>query len=423
MLLAALIQVHTTLPFGNIGVRLSLSDLLLPVAFLTSAACFYQQPESHPVVRRALPEFLLLGIATLWLIVALVRGRIEIGHWQSYALLNRGAGWAVMISYFLCGWATAAAWPSTAGQRFMKMLLSFIWVGCIWSAVLMVALSYRWFGLTVVPEHLALPLQQTMGLITGTSRFQGFVVNPNAFGFIAVAAIAMHLPYAKSGALMARRWHLLGLGVSLFGLIWSFSRGAWLAAAFAVILLMLLRRIDYRLFAGAVLIALSLSIAIIYVCAVPPINIDHGIVSYPPTGEHGGATSTVHRWTLIWRTLDLWREAPLLGVGIGVFLDRQTPTGDDPLAAIHSTYLWLLSETGLVGLAIFGAFFLFAFVVLLKRQRDADAGSLLAGAAALLVAFAIIALVMDALYQRHFWLLLGLAFGVVARLRSGTAAA
>jgi O-antigen ligase len=180
-----------------------------------------------------------------------------------------------------------------------------------------------------------------------------------------------------------------------------------------------LRRLDYRILAISVVVAAGYSIALWFMCSGTPLpyRVLEGATAVDATTTltaalGGSPASATHRLTIIDRALSLWQESPILGSGVGTYIARQRPTADDPLATIHSSYLWLLTETGIIGLSLFIAFFGVAFLLLLRARNDPRFGDLIAGTAALVVSFAAVALAMEALYQRHLWLLLGAALGL-----------
>ncbi len=71
---------------------------------------------------------------------------------------------------------------------------------------------------------------------------------------------------------------------------------------------------------------------------------------------------------------------------------------------IHSTPLWLLAEAGIVGFLVFLVPALYLLLSEFGRARG-DAGAKLI--VLCLVAFGVMAMPADMLYQRTFWLLIG----------------
>ncbi len=113
--------------------------------------------------------------------------------------------------------------------------------------------------------------------------------------------------------------------------------------------------------------------------------------------------------------LRAWREAPILGIGIGTYYQayRDVPKVAD---TIHNTFLWLLTETGIVGAGLFSGFFLAVLLALLRCARAPPAGDpFLWGTVGVLLVFAGASVGTEILYQRYFWFLLGLALAVPYR--------
>jgi O-antigen ligase len=101
---------------------------------------------------------------------------------------------------------------------------------------------------------------------------------------------------------------------------------------------------------------------------------------------------------------------PLFGAGLGAFIHQELVQTGRALV-IHSTPIWMLAETGLIGTAFFVVPALALAVMCIGPARSGNAAAIL-----LLLVFGIfgtMALVHDLLYQRMFWLLLGASIPVV----------
>jgi hypothetical protein len=102
---------------------------------------------------------------------------------------------------------------------------------------------------------------------------------------------------------------------------------------------------------------------------------------------------------------------PVLGAGIGAYMDDQVRATGIPLV-IHSTPMWLLAETGPLGLAVFLMAGWRVFADAVRRRGDAAAMLLIL----VLVALAVVSTAHEMLYQRAIWLLLGAALAMPAIL-------
>jgi glycosyltransferase involved in cell wall biosynthesis len=120
------------------------------------------------------------------------------------------------------------------------------------------------------------------------------------------------------------------------------------------------------------------------------------------------------RYVQITEGLRLWTQAPVAGIGLGRFLLQSPRWFGDPYQ-IHNTFVWLLVETGIIGLLWFAALIA---VVLDEYRIGARAGSerqwwALAFCAAFVSLLGFM-LGNEGLYQRQFWWLVGIAAAVSA---------
>ena len=96
----------------------------------------------------------------------------------------------------------------------------------------------------------------------------------------------------------------------------------------------------------------------------------------------------------------MFAECPLIGAGLGAFMAEQTRIAK-PLV-IHSTAMWLLAETGLLGFLIFAAAGLQIAASEFRQNDQVSKVTILIG-----VTFVVMSTVHELLYQRIFWLFLG----------------
>ncbi len=407
--LTAAIQIHTTLPIGPIGIRISVADLAIPMVLILAVYAAHHISAGLEL-RRIWVPLAFLAASSLWLAISILHGRLDTGYWQSWALLNRGAGWLIVLAFFAAGWAYGRIIPEISSFWITWPYLAFFWFSCAFSAAVMVALTNEAWGLLAISEPDASAFQQTMGMIAGKSRFQGLMVNPNAFGFTAAIAIVLHLAYVRETREI--RWHATGVAISITGLLWSYSRGAWLAAAVGLGFLLLARRLNFRVLVSAVIVASILSVLLWQLTAAPVIQTQNPLANV--TGPISGGQSIGHRLVILERAVDLWREAPIAGSGVGSFIHRQSPSPAEPIATIHTSYIWLLTETGIIGLVLFAGLFLSAFIIILRAAHERASESLFFATAAILVVFGVQAFTMEVLYQRPLWLFLGAALGLAS---------
>jgi hypothetical protein len=144
------------------------------------------------------------------------------------------------------------------------------------------------------------------------------------------------------------RWILAGAVIVFFGAIWaSFTRNAWvgLGAGFLAIALFKEKRTMIILVVGlfVTVVALSLADRGFRTRAVSTVKIHEG--------------STVDRFRIWHATLDMIKDHPLFGVGIGnfssVFDQYRGRYGEELRSHAHNTLLQIAAENGLIGLAAY----------------------------------------------------------------------
>jgi len=141
------------------------------------------------------------------------------------------------------------------------------------------------------------------------------------------------------------------------GLVGTYSRSGFIAAA----LVMILYLFRSNLLRAIILTSIFVCLAVAAVIMIPQFhdrifNIDMAISE--------GASGRFHLWQL---ATEMWFQSPLYGKGMSAFYIKYR-------AAVHSTYLQVLAETGIIGLVLFLLVFFQAcriglrFLGLAKRQ-------------------------------------------------------
>ena len=395
---AVFFQVHVSLSGGLIN--LNLAD---PFAILALAAV-----SLHMLFARQLPLWrisqfnLALGVISLVLLLGFMHGWWEIGITQ-WALGGRLLGWLVLLGYLSAGYVIVANVGAHGLRRFAETLIATAAVVVMLQVIL--RLLYHW------------------GVTTGaqlTRNFEGYAGNRNAFAFQLLAGMALLLGYFQVyarhnfGLLRpARPWIFpLLLGILLAGLVWTGSRTGMVVSVMALLLAWLGRLADRRMLGWGVIFAallwcvvlLAAQIALIpgvFSGNIPPQVLLSGNLSVQSNLSR--ESSNLERWETLTHGLEMWRQSPVLGAGLGVF-HAKSPVWMGHPQVIHSTPLWILAEFGLLGGAVFGwAFFLLArHAIRFGRVQPARRILLL-----LLVVFVIFGLAHELFYQRIFWLVLG----------------
>jgi O-antigen ligase len=214
--------------------------------------------------------------------------------------------------------------------------------------------------------------------------------HPNQFaGYLNLLLPLAAMDYLR-GRFPARSWPAgLAFLVLAVALIFTFSRGAWLAAFIAFSGMMLFTRLSQKLELAAILAAASV-IAFFTLSAVVPKTPGYAAEFSQPIPAIAAAGNPVvnrleslsstdnsansrKRFTLV--ALDMFSQHPWLGFGAGEYgihirnyLNERAYDWSAARAHIHNLYLQILIESGVFGLA---GFLLLIFVYLAKPLRAA----------------------------------------------------
>ncbi|MCS7324915.1 MAG: O-antigen ligase family protein, partial [Anaerolineae bacterium] len=262
-------------------------------------------------------------------------------------------------------------------------------------------------------------------------RAYGSFEQPNPFG----GFMGLVWPVALGvsvGALRQRRWFvgasalLVAVG-SIYALIASGSRGAFVgaaAAALALVLVALPRPQVWALAALTILLALygfdRLNL---------PASIEAQVQAYMPNGEldvrNAQVTpftfSTIERLAHWQAALRMIEASPWLGVGLGNYAAayprfRLLPW-ENPLGHAHNYYLNVFAEGGVLGLLTYLAFWVATIAITWRQARAEGALGLMGG---ILGAWAHLSVhqLFDNLYVANMHLLLGAYLGFVMAQRA-----
>lgn len=178
-------------------------------------------------------------------------------------------------------------------------------------------------------------------------QYVGIFNDPNDLGMLFVACVPMAAYLGSRGGLMGLRrlfWTLV-LGVLVYGIYLTDSRGALLALLAVLGVFVWQRRGLFT--AGALGVA-----AVAVLLALPS-----RFAEIDP--EEESAQGRVESW---YEGLQMFREHPLFGVGPDMYTDY------NPLTA-HNSFVLVLAETGIVGFTLWLAFVAYGFRMMWAGSR------------------------------------------------------
>jgi hypothetical protein len=230
------------------------------------------------------------------------------------------------------------------------------------------------------------------------SRFGGLQFDPNNAG--AMFAVAMLISWRYGNRLFTRRpvwviltiWYATALGLTL-------SRGAFIGTTAAITAVLIVDKISaerwMRYLTAAVMIG-SFLIGTGFVA-----NAVDDFTRRPDTVASRNSFADV--------AVDRWVDSRGLGMGLGTFRAETNKI-------VHNTAIWLVVEMSLPGLVFFLAMVVIPFQACLRmRTYDHElAMALLAAHTTMVVA----SVGIEALYQRSWWLIIGLTVLPTASIRA-----
>ena len=272
------------------------------------------------------------------------------------------------------------------------------------STLFLESLDMKWPGVLDPSIRGASVVQLTNGL--RVLRAYGTLPHPNILGgsiFISLlGATSLFLTNKKPNysALI-----LLCLGIILIGL--TFSRSAWLALTVFVILPSLKLKYFDRKKIFLLLSVIALSFVLTFFSLR---NLVFTRISNPSTSTE--VISTVGRSWLTQQAMDVIRQQPLTGVGIGSFIIQLSNTAVEgaPIEPVHNVFLLITAEIGIVGLILIIGLFISITIKICKAHSPQ----------AILASATLTGLGVISLFDHYLWtlapgrMILGLALGLWA---------
>ena len=335
-------------------------------------------------------------------------------HPQFTFVLIAFFSWAAISSY----WAEDPGRAYDTSWRYLQNMILFL---IVYTAIRQREhvkwLGWSWLGgatFATIPAILN-PPQAEADL---TTRISGTIGDPNELAALLVAgtAFAVALSVASKKNPVARLAAIAAAMLFLFGIFYTVSRGGLVALAVAIVAACLMSG-RYRFQATVVGVATALFV-VVYFASIAGVDQRDRVT----TIEGGSGRSDI--WTVGWRMVE---DKPVIGVGSGNFsvssihyllvqpgaIERDEFIVDTPKVA-HNSYLQVLAELGMIGLAMFLWIIGFAIWCALKAahwfSRAGDSEMEIVARAMVVALVGILAadFFITEQYGKQLWLLLGL---------------
>lgn len=371
---------RTRLPLQLGPVALDVSDLLLALVLVAwLAQSIGRRDLSVPPLREAplaLPLLILLGAAGLSLLNAssYQDALPEIAKWVQVLLLYWCA--AAILPLKRVPWVLAAMIAAGTGQALMGMYQFVYQSGP--EAFVFLGRYMRAYGAFSQPN----PYAGYLGLVA-----------PLAIS-LAIWAWTSNDGSNQSNRRLAAILLTVSAGVISTGLLLSWSRGAWLAFAGALVTIIVAVALNRRsaltrnpsapLLLGAIVLLLTmLAVTLGAADALPTtlaerlgdLNEYAGLFDVQRIEVDDANFAVVERVAHWQAALGMWTSRPWLGVGIGNYAASYAsfalPRWQEALGHAHNAYLNFAAETGLLGLLAYLAFWILAIREALRAIRPA----------------------------------------------------
>lgn len=301
------------------------------------------------------------------------------------------------------------------------------WIVILITAVLCLLGSYQVVSGNYTQEFFGLArVVEDVGSDYTTYRIAGPIKEPNIWGQIVVAVVPLVIYRVVYEQRMRMKLFMVGiLGILLFEVLNTYSRGAYVALAIVVVLVLLRQRHNPLIW------LFGLGAAILMLFILPPSYRERiqTLTLLTPTSQNGiyQESSFRGRSSEMLTGLNMFAANPFLGVGVGNYpnnyqeytqsLGLELRSGErDP----HSLYVQILAETGLLGAIAFVGFAVLLLVNLTRvRQSIEDLPAYrnwmpwISAIQLTIIGYLITSFFLHGAYLRYFWIFVALALSAM----------
>jgi len=368
----------------SFGFRLSASDLVLPLLLV---ALFHRRLEGGPLPGSRL-TFLLVALA-IALSVSWLQSVLFLGSLTAFST-GKFLGFAYLIVF------TAAATSVIRERALWNQAIDALTLsGAVAGAIGTVGWLFWRFGF---PSP----------LVDGDRLTSTMWADPNIFAGLMAVTLILAIARTRFADSSSRWLWVACAAIILTALILSQSRSGSIAAIVGLAALAVWYRPSVVLAGIAALVVTGSLIWAINIWVGLPVSGGAGVWN-----DKRFEGTTVSSRTEFWRRgAALLPTESLTGIGVGAFeqINPDVLGSNDSFARAHNTYLSSVLElgvTGTIALAMFAGGVLGALREGLRRLGKSDRWMLSATACAL-ASMMVFAVAVDAMYQRHLWILIAL---------------
>jgi len=346
--------------------------------------------------------YLWLAALIFVMSVSLLNGYLTNGYLSKWAFINKYIGLFLLVSYMMLG-----GWIVTNAKDSLKILKLFsnVFTGFFSLTVLMsvITLFLQYF----IPYPLWLP----------NYPWDGLMVNRNTFMVIFVLSLTLIICSYKDDKSTMHQLviKVFWLCLPIF-LVFNDSRTGWLA--FTALIIVFFTKFPIkraRKIIPLLLIGTLIAYSSYYVTTNKEVlrgtQMKYLIkIIDNQTDSDLDYFGDQKRYVAVEDGLELYQEHNLIiGSGLGTYKPFQINKRGEFIDVIDFSGLWLLVETGILGLSIFSAFFIICAWSLYKTGFTKNHSDFHKAIFVFLIMFAFMAILHELIYTRVLWFIVGLA--------------
>lgn len=292
-------------------------------------------------------------------------------------------GWMLcLLAWLAWSWITLLWSPDAAfGVTQFRATRVLLWIPVLWP------LRARWshlvaailIGTTIMA--LIQASQMTLGKPRSHFGLGAGLTTPTQTGLWAAVALSFWLILVVSSTLAHAAMLLVPTMIGGLSLVWSATRASIIGLMVELLLANLVLALTSRGWLRRALVRCVVGLAIlggawVFAGNTLQAKVEQAVKETKATVQ-GNVTATAEVRLAMWKmSLAGWKRAPIAGVGMGgipsiaATTDVTNPQLDmRTVTMIHSTYIQILTETGLIGLGLFAAFMALLFRDVLRGLR------------------------------------------------------
>ncbi len=295
---------------------------------------------------------------------------------------------------------------------------------------------YQYYTKTFSNDYGGFGQAEVMQIVGATNdyRISGVIGDPNFYAQIMVVLVPLALErFLHEKRILLRLVAGWALIVTALSVVFTFSRGGFLALVVVLFLFLLLyppKPTRMPLFILAVIIVMSL-VPLSYYDRILSIN---QLFTAPDVGFRTNDLAIRGRASESLAAIEMFKDHPIFGVGLKnfpyLYLDYAKKIGLAPSStqrSPHNLYLETAAETGTVGLFAFAIMIVVTFVTI-KSARDRfrraemyDYANMVTGFGVALIGYLVAAIFIHAAFPRFFYLLIGIGLALDALAKNAIA--